>query len=106
MFLILEIPDYTIVMLLKAVALGAAIFISQEEIVPSHHLYNTDRVWHEGLLFKLKQLGISGTLLKWLESYVALRKQRVILDGCCSDVSYVEAGVPQGCILGPLLFLV
>ena len=65
-----------------------------------------DRVWHEGLLFKLKQLGISGTLLKWLESYLALRKQRVILDGCCSDVSYVEAGVPQGSILGPLLFLV
>ena len=65
-----------------------------------------DKVWHEGLLFKLKQLGISGTLLKWLESYLALRKQRVILDGCCSDVSYVEAGVPQGSILGPLLFLV
>ena len=65
-----------------------------------------DRVWHEGLLFKLKQLGISGTLLKWLESYLALRKQRVILDGCCSDVSYVEAGVPQGSIFGPLLFLV
>ena len=65
-----------------------------------------DRVWHGGLLFKLKQLGISGTLLKWLESYLALRKQRVILDGCCSDVSYVEAGVPQGSILGPLLFLV
>ena len=65
-----------------------------------------DRVWHEGLLFKLKQLGISGTLLKWLESYLALRKQRVILDGCCSDVSYVEAGVSQGSILGPLLFLV
>ena len=65
-----------------------------------------DRVWHEGLLFKLKQLGISGTLIKWLESYLALRKQRVIFDGCCSDVSYVEAGVPQGSILGPLLFLV
>ena len=65
-----------------------------------------DRVCHEGLLFKLKQLGISGTLLKWLESYLTLRKQRVILDGCRSDVSYVEAGVPQGSILGPLLFLV
>ena len=65
-----------------------------------------DRVWHEGLLFKLKQLGISGILLKWLESYLALRKQRVILDGCCSDISYVEAGVPQGSLLGPLLFLV
>ena len=51
-----------------------------------------DRVWHEGLLFKLKQLGISGILIKWLESYLALRKQRVILDSCCSDVSYVEAG--------------
>ena len=65
-----------------------------------------DRVWHEGLPFELKQLGISGILLKWLESYLAPRKQKVILDGCCSDVSYVEAGVPQGSILGPLLFLV
>ena len=63
-----------------------------------------DMVWHEGLLFKLKQLGIS--LLKWLKNYLAHRKQRVILDGDCSDVSDVEAGIPQGSILVPLLFLV
>ena len=64
-----------------------------------------DRVWHEGLIFKLKSYGIEGKLLKWLESYLINRKQRVIIDGISSDWRELEAGVPQGSILGPLLFL-
>ena len=64
------------------------------------------RVWHEGLLFKLRQLGVSGLLLNWLESYLVNRNQMVVLDGLCSEVSDVEAGVSQGSTLGPLLFLV
>ena len=65
-----------------------------------------DRVWHEELLFKLRRMGISGTLLEWFKSYLDQRHQRVVLEGSFSDVKEVKAGVPQGSILGPLLFLV
>ena len=65
-----------------------------------------DRVWHKGLLFKLKSIGISGSLLSWFSSYLSLRKQRVVLPGAHSDWKTVSAGVPQGSILGPLLFLI
>ena len=65
-----------------------------------------DKVWHEGLLFKLKQNGVSGSLLKFFESYLSNRKQRVALNGVFSEYSLIESGVPQGSVLGPLLFLV
>ena len=64
-----------------------------------------DRVWHKGLLCKLKAAGISGNLLSWFSSYLSERRQRVILPGTQSDWNYIQAGVPQGSILGPLLFL-
>ena len=64
-----------------------------------------DRVWHKGLLCKLRAAGISGSLLSWFESYLSERRQRVILPGTQSDWNYIYAGVPQGSILGPLLFL-
>ena len=65
-----------------------------------------DRVWHRGLLFKLKQLGISGSLLRWFTSYLDSRCQRVQVGGKNSSLKYINAGVPQGSILGPMLFLV
>ena len=65
-----------------------------------------DKVWHDGLLFKLKQNGISGDLLKLFKNYLHNRKQRVALNGSYSDYSSAESGVPQGSVLGPLLFLV
>ena len=64
-----------------------------------------DRVWHEGLLFKLRTVGISGALLKWFTDYLSNRKQQVVLPGVTSELSTLKAGVPQGSILGPLLFL-
>ena len=65
-----------------------------------------DNVWHDGLVFKLKQNGISGNLLKLFENYLHNKKQRVVLNGPYSDYSIIESGVPQGSVLGPLLFLV
>ncbi|MCG7877682.1 MAG: reverse transcriptase domain-containing protein [Candidatus Thiodiazotropha endolucinida] len=65
-----------------------------------------DRVWHRGLLHKLEKVGIKSTLLHWLASYLSNRKQRVVLPGGISDWLNIHAGVPQGSILGPLLFLI
>ncbi|MEW8546433.1 MAG: reverse transcriptase domain-containing protein, partial [Candidatus Thiodiazotropha sp.] len=62
-------------------------------------------VWHKGLLHKLLDIGISDQLVQWFSSYLSDRKQRVVIDGQSSDWASVQAGVPQGSILGPLLFL-
>ena len=63
-----------------------------------------DKVWHEGLLFKLKQNGINGKLPNLLKSYLANRSQRVLLNGSESRWGIVESGVPQGSLLGPGYF--
>ena len=65
-----------------------------------------DRVWHEGLIFKLQQNGISGNLLNIFEDFLKNRKQRVVLIGQTSNWENIYAGVPQGSILGTLLFLI
>ena len=65
-----------------------------------------DRVWHVGLLYKLKLLGICGSYYNLVQSFLDSRHQRVVLNGQSLKWSLVEAGVPQSSILGPLLFLV
>ena len=65
-----------------------------------------DKVWHDGLLFKLKSYGISRCLFSVLEDFLDNHQQRVALNGKNSNWSPVIAGVPQGSVLGPLFFLI
>ena len=65
-----------------------------------------DRVWHEGLIFKLQTYGITGDILQWFKSYLCSRSQRVLYKDLLSSKLNVFAGVPQGSVLGPLLFLI
>ena len=63
------------------------------------------KFWHEGLIFKLKQNSISGAILLFLSDFLSNRKQNVVLNRQNSSWTNVHAGVPQGSILTPLLFL-
>ena len=63
------------------------------------------RVWHAGLLHKLRSYGISGQIFGLISSFLSNRRLRVVLDGKSSQEYPVNAGVPQGPILGPTLFL-
>ena len=65
-----------------------------------------EKVWHEGLLYKLESIGISGNLLNLFRSFLNDRYQRVVINGQHSDWVPILAGVPQDSILGPLLFLI
>lgn len=64
-----------------------------------------DRVWHDGLIAKLEHCNVAGTVLSWLRAYLTGRRQRVAVEGTTSDWLLIPAGVPQGSVLGPLLFL-
>ena len=65
-----------------------------------------EKVWHDDLIFKLKTYGIDGKLLKLLKSYLKDRQQRFLLSGQTSSWKNILAGVPQGSVLEPLLFLI
>ena len=65
-----------------------------------------DKVWHDGLIFKLQENGISGNLLKVLKHFLSNRKQNIVLNWQSSSWADVKTGLLQGYILEPLIFLV
>ena len=66
-----------------------------------------DKIWHTGLLHKCRHdFGITDSLYDWLKSYLTDRRQRVRIDDTFSDTKIINAGCPQGSVLGPLLALI
>ena len=65
-----------------------------------------DRVWHNGLILKLVNLKICPIILKWIVDFLKQRYGQVVIDGHCSERIKIETGIPQGSVLGPLLFLI
>ena len=64
-----------------------------------------DSVPHRRLLMKLQSLGVDGYVLRWVQDFLSNRKQRVIINGSSSQEANVTSGIPQGSVLGPLLFV-
>ena len=65
-----------------------------------------DTVAHHRLLYKLEWYGIRGRVHQWIAGFLTVRHQRLLLDGAQSSLAGVSSGVPQGTVLGPILFLI
>lgn len=77
---------------------------SQVDVIYTDYSKCFDRIDHGLLMNKLLRIGVRGNLYRWFSSYVENRYQTVVLSGYTSRPMYIPSGVPQGSLLGPLLF--
>ena len=60
-----------------------------------------DRVWHQGLISKVKSSGVGNTFIRWLSNFVRNRSIRLVIDGIISNLYIVNSEVPQGSVISP-----
>ena len=71
----------------------------------SAHFFGERRVWHQGLISKVKSYGVGNTFIRWLSDFVCNRSIRVVIAGINSNICPVNSEVPQGSVICPTLFL-